>query len=166
MREQPITASIFSARAIISSPSSAPTAPPPDVDIGPLCVIYKLGGTVDFRLFCLADFGKGQGGFRFKFAFGRLNVFGNVHKDGASAPRTGNSEGLAHVVGEIFHLGDKKVVFCYGEGDPGDVDFLKAVLSDEGKGDVAGDGHKGNRIQHGGGNSRSRDLWRRGRRLR
>ena len=48
----------------------------------------------------------------------------------------------------------KKVVFCYGEGDPGDVDFLKAVLSDEGKGDVAGDGHEGNRIQHGGGNSR------------
>ena len=124
-----------------------------DVDIGPLGLIDQLHRPVDEVVSGLV-LGRERhhrlGNIR---TFGHLHILGNVNEHGAGAAGFGNLERLPDGVGQLLHIGDKVIVLGDGDGDAGNVDLLEAVPTNQAGGDVAGDGHQGDGIQHGRGDA-------------
>lgn len=78
---------------------------------------------------------KGTGEFR------QLHILGQIDQHRPRPPAGGDVEGLPHHPGDVVHLLHQVVVLGDGHGHPGDVRLLEGVGSDEGPGDVPGDGH-------------------------
>ena len=70
-------------------------------------------------------------------------------RTGPGRPERGDLEGLADGRGDVLGAGDEVVVLGDGEGDAGDVDFLKCVGAEDLGGDLSGDGDEGNAVEHG-----------------
>ena len=93
----------------------------------------------------------GRGGFEGERRGGLLGVLGDVDEDGSGASLLRDLEGESDGGGDVFGAGDEEVVLGDGEGDAGDVDFLEGVRAEDFGGDLAGDRHNRNAIEHGGG---------------
>ena len=85
--------------------------------------------------------------------FGHLHVLGDVDEHGAGTAGFGNLKRLPNGVGQLTNVCNKVIVLGDGDGDTGNVNLLEAVPTDEGGGDVAGDSHHGDGIQHGRGDA-------------
>ncbi len=70
-----------------------------------------------------------RGGVEVEGGGGLLGVLGDVDQHRAGAAGLGDLEGLAEHGGDVFGAGDQPVVLGDGQGDAGDVDFLKGVAS-------------------------------------
>ena len=97
--------------------------------------------------------GFGCGGFEAERCGGLLRVLRYVDEYGAWTPGLRDLERLADGGGDVFGAGDEVVVLGDGQGDAGDVDLLKRVAAEDFAADLAGDGHDGNAIEHGGGDA-------------
>ena len=65
-----------------------------------------------------------------------------------------HQKGLPDGVRQPVHVPHNVVVLGDGHGDTSDVNLLKAVLSQQGRGDVTGDGNHGDGVHVGSGDSR------------
>ena len=84
---------------------------------------------------------------------GDLDILGHVHQHRAGTAGDRQPEGLPDGVRQVLDLAHEVVVLGDGQGNAGDVDLLEGVGADLVVGNVAGDGHHGNRIQEGGGDA-------------
>ena len=123
------------------------------VDGGTLGVVDDFRRLVDGIHVNLRGVGIANGSRGHEFGQGRGHVLGNIHQHRALAAGLGDAEGLAQNVGQILHPVHNEVVLGDGHGDAGNVHFLEAVLSDEGRGHVAGNGDHGHAVHVGGGNA-------------
>ncbi len=114
----------------------------------------KQGGSPQKALFIRKRrlFGRNRAA-RGKFRFLRRYVFGDIHQHRPFAPGTGDPERAAQGIRQIFHIPDKVIVLGNRHGDPSDIHLLKAVQPQKPAGDVPGDGHHGDRIHVGGGDT-------------
>jgi hypothetical protein len=96
---------------------------------------------------------RGRGGGEVEGRGGLLRVLGDVDEDGARATGARDLEGLTQDGGDVLGAGDEVVVLGDGQGDAGDVDFLKRVGAEDFGGDLAGDADDGDRVEHGRGDA-------------
>ncbi len=124
---------------------------------GALGVANEFGGLVEAGVFD-AEHGVGAIGARLgggEVEDGRalLRVLGDVDQHRAGAAGDGDLEGVTKRGRQVLRAADEEVVLGHGQGDAGDVDFLKCVGAENFAGDVARDADHGNGIQHGGGDA-------------
>ncbi len=93
------------------------------------------------------------GGVPVEFAGGLLRIFRDVDQHRARAAGAGDVEGFANCAGHFVGVGHEVIVLGDGQGDAGDVGFLKGVGADELAAHLAGDAHDGRGIEHGGGDA-------------
>ena len=94
-----------------------------------------------------------DGCFGLVLAHGGLDILGHVDEDGAGTAGGGDLEGLADGGSQILNGADEVVVLGDGQGDTGDIDLLEAIGTNDGIGDVTGDGDQGNGVDVSGGDA-------------
>jgi hypothetical protein len=77
-----------------------------------------------------------------------LGVFADVHENRARPAVAGDGEGLAQRRSDVLRAHDQAIVLGDGQRDAGDVRLLERVAADEVRGDLTGDEHGGDGVEH------------------
>ena len=119
-----------------------------DIDVRTLALIDKLSGFFNIAFLRLGKRIKFLFRLRLIFTYGALYVLRHVNQNRPGSARTGDSERLPDRVRKVVYVIDEVVMFGNRESDSRNVDFLKAVLTDQVTRNVARYGNHGNRVEH------------------
>src|ERR1700682_1788072 len=124
----------------------------PSQDNWALGGIKQLDGTIEFSLIITDALSLGRklrrGSLPVKLARGLLSVFRDVHENRARTTATGDQEGFPQAECHVLRSFHDHVVFCDRHSDPGDVNFLKRVGTQNLAAHLTGNAHDWRGIQH------------------